>query len=397
MLARATSGPASRRLTTLRQRRSGRGRAEGQDGAPCERGRPPRRALRGPADTHRRTAAVDEGGARARGWGLLGYQSGRPPLSSRPPVWVDAARRFGLSLEVVRPGFSSTIPISRSVPRAHRGGKVRFRLVRRPGFSTASRSAAPRTGPSGGHAGRRPGRQRVNRVNASLDLKLCRFSRFRSDCISALARRRLLSDVSALPGRGQARFSPWPVAVSLGGYCRCRAFLISVRAGRAALALLGCGREDIELAPADGGTAPSVIVAPRFPKASSLLGRPMGWNGYNAFGCAPELDEAKVKANDRCAGRQRHAERRLPLCQPGRLLAARAHGGGQGRSIPMRLPGGIEALSNDVHARGLSLGVWAPHHDCGRSRAARGTRPSMRRLRRLGRRLREVRQLRLRS
>jgi len=31
---------------------------------------------------------------------------------------------------------------------------------------------------------------------------------------------------------------------------------------------------------------------------------------------------------------------------------------------PLRLPGGIEALSNDLHAHGLSLGVWQPNGDC---------------------------------
>jgi alpha-galactosidase len=91
----------------------------------------------------------------------------------------------------------------------------------------------------------------------------------------------------------------------------------------------------------------------------------MGWNGYNTFGeCSTELDEAKVRATidvlvERGMQSAGYQYVNLDACWQ---LARDANG--VRMFDPVRLPGGIEALANDVHARGLSLGIWASMHDC---------------------------------
>ena len=91
----------------------------------------------------------------------------------------------------------------------------------------------------------------------------------------------------------------------------------------------------------------------------------MGWNGYNAYSaCDTTLDEARVRANIEAlvaSGMQSAGYQyvNLDLC----WQTARSSDGLR-TFDPVRLPGGIEALSNDVHARGLSLGIWAPTGDC---------------------------------
>jgi alpha-galactosidase len=91
----------------------------------------------------------------------------------------------------------------------------------------------------------------------------------------------------------------------------------------------------------------------------------MGWNGYNAYPrCTAELDEAKVRANIDAlvaSGMQSAGYQYVNLDFCWQLPRT-----SEGLRVfdPARLPGGIEALSNDVHALGLSLGVWAPIQDC---------------------------------
>ena len=90
----------------------------------------------------------------------------------------------------------------------------------------------------------------------------------------------------------------------------------------------------------------------------------MGWNGYNAFGCAPELDEAKVRATIEvlvASGMQSAGYQYVNLDDCWQLTRTAE---GVRQFDPVRLPGGIETLSNDVHDLGLSLGVWAPLQDC---------------------------------
>lgn len=91
---------------------------------------------------------------------------------------------------------------------------------------------------------------------------------------------------------------------------------------------------------------------------------PMGWNGYNAFGCDPELDEVKLKeiaqalvdSGMRSAG---YHYVNLDLCWQLERDA-------QGERVfdPERLPGGVVALSEWLHARGLSFGMYSHIQDC---------------------------------
>jgi alpha-galactosidase len=136
---------------------------------------------------------------------------------------------------------------------------------------------------------------------------------------------------------------------------------------------LACGTEDIELSPllATGGSA-GAGSAPEPANCSAqvpadLLGArpPLGWNGYNAFQCGAELDEAKVKANAQAlvdSGMQAAGYRYVILdkCwQEGREVA------GYRKFDPARLPEGIEALSDWIQKRSLSLGLYIPNVDCG--------------------------------
>jgi alpha-galactosidase len=141
-------------------------------------------------------------------------------------------------------------------------------------------------------------------------------------------------------------------------------------AALAATLVVACGREDIELSPPQGSEAggngamvsddcsasvPGGLLAPR---------PPLGWNGYNTFGCSAELNEAKVKANidalvDSGMLAAGYQYVNLDQCwqQPRSETKTRVFD-------PERLPGGVAGLAQLVHDRGLLLGVFAPIGDC---------------------------------
>jgi alpha-galactosidase len=132
-----------------------------------------------------------------------------------------------------------------------------------------------------------------------------------------------------------------------------------------ALSLLGCGREDIELARPVSPPLPPDDCSVKGPEGLLAARPPMGWNGYNAYSeCTAELDEAKVRANIDAlvaSGMQSAGYQYVNLDLCWQLPRT-----SEGLRVfdPVRLPGGIEALSNDVHALGLSLGIWSPIQDC---------------------------------
>lgn len=91
---------------------------------------------------------------------------------------------------------------------------------------------------------------------------------------------------------------------------------------------------------------------------------PMGWNGYNAFQCAPELDEVKVDASAAAlvaSGMQSAGYQYVNLDTCWQLARATD---GQRTFDPARLPSGIVALADRVHARGLSFGFFSRVRDC---------------------------------
>jgi alpha-galactosidase len=127
--------------------------------------------------------------------------------------------------------------------------------------------------------------------------------------------------------------------------------------------LLACGREDIELsrprAPAELDDC-SAAVPPELPAPRP----PLGWNGYNVFGCSRELNEAKLRSTVEAlaaSGMQAAGYQYVNLDQCWELPRGAA---GTRVFDPERLPSGIEALAADLHGRGLSLGVFAPVRDC---------------------------------
>lgn len=131
---------------------------------------------------------------------------------------------------------------------------------------------------------------------------------------------------------------------------------MSVDAGREPVENVDAGREprepDVEVCTA---VVPEGLVAAR---------PPMGWNGYNAFNCSPELDEAKLKAIVQAltdSGMQSAGYRyvNLDICWQLQRSAD-----GERVFDPVKLPGGIAALSEWVHARGFSFGTYSHIQDC---------------------------------
>jgi alpha-galactosidase len=90
----------------------------------------------------------------------------------------------------------------------------------------------------------------------------------------------------------------------------------------------------------------------------------MGWNGYNAFDCDAGLDETLIHANVDALvsrGMQSAGYHYVNLDDCWELERAE-----DGRRVfdPVRLPGGIAALSERLHSLGLSLGIRAPLRTC---------------------------------
>ncbi len=99
---------------------------------------------------------------------------------------------------------------------------------------------------------------------------------------------------------------------------------------------------------------------------------PMGWNGYNAFGSDPELDETKVKHITEVlvdSGMQAAGYQYVNLDIGWQQMR---NATGERVFDPVRLPGGIQALSDWVHARGLSFGIYSHIQDCNQMAGGEG-------------------------
>jgi len=139
-------------------------------------------------------------------------------------------------------------------------------------------------------------------------------------------------------------------------------------AALAAALVIACGREDVELAPARASSGGSDAVvddcSASVPGALLAARPPLGWNGYNAFGCSSELNEAKVKANVDAlvdSGMLAAGYQYVNLDQCWQLPRSQA----QTRVFDAaRLPGGVAGLAQLLHDRGLLLGLFAPIGDC---------------------------------
>jgi alpha-galactosidase len=153
------------------------------------------------------------------------------------------------------------------------------------------------------------------------------------------------------------------------------------------LCLHGCGREEIELfpvtpapAPTDAGSlqptggspgstdagtpGPAGECGAAVPEALLAPRPPMGWNGYNHFGSDPELDEEKFKSMvEALVGSGMHAAGYQYVNLDIGWQVTRTTEGERAFE-PLRLPGGIQALSDWVHARGLSFGIYSHIQDC---------------------------------
>jgi alpha-galactosidase len=91
---------------------------------------------------------------------------------------------------------------------------------------------------------------------------------------------------------------------------------------------------------------------------------PMGWNGYNAFGSDPALDQEAFKAQVEVlvnSGMQAAGYQYVNLDIGWQHLRS-----AEGERVfdTARLPDGIQALSDWVHTRGLSFGTYSHVQDC---------------------------------
>jgi alpha-galactosidase len=139
-----------------------------------------------------------------------------------------------------------------------------------------------------------------------------------------------------------------------------------------ALSLAACGREDIELSRrrdvATAGAPANDDCSAALPPGLLAARPPLGWNPFNAFDaleCDPELDEARVLANVDAlvsSGMQAAGYQYVIIDKCFQVPARSA----DGRRVfdPVRLPSGIEALSDYVHQRGLQLGTFSTTQDC---------------------------------
>jgi alpha-galactosidase len=85
---------------------------------------------------------------------------------------------------------------------------------------------------------------------------------------------------------------------------------------------------------------------------------PMGWSSWNAFGCAIDEELIAAQADALVATGMRelgYVYVNIDDC----WMAPERTGAGELQADPVRFPGGIAALADHVHARGLQLGIYA--------------------------------------
>ncbi len=135
-------------------------------------------------------------------------------------------------------------------------------------------------------------------------------------------------------------------------------------AASAVFSAMGC-REEIELAPDLAEPVLPEDCSASVPDGLLSARPPMGWNGYNAFGCDREtFDEAKlesvvdalVASGMQSAG---YLYVNLDTCWQLERSAE-----GERQFDPEQLPGGIEALADWVHDHGLAFGFYSHIQDC---------------------------------
>jgi hypothetical protein len=85
---------------------------------------------------------------------------------------------------------------------------------------------------------------------------------------------------------------------------------------------------------------------------------PMSWSSWNAFGCAIDEELIAAQADALVATGMRelgYVYVNIDDC----WMAPERTGAGELQADPVRFPGGIAALADHVHARGLQLGIYA--------------------------------------
>jgi alpha-galactosidase len=153
---------------------------------------------------------------------------------------------------------------------------------------------------------------------------------------------------------------------------RCGAWLLA-----GLLGIFGCGDRHLTaiLPPrTDPGSGGGSAGGPPAAPASCGLGEgqgagplpPMGWNGWNAFGCGPELDQAKFMANADALLARGLADVGYEYMNLDDCWQSGRGADGVVTVNAARFPDGIGALGDYVHARGLKLGIDSCSAGCQR-------------------------------
>ncbi len=124
----------------------------------------------------------------------------------------------------------------------------------------------------------------------------------------------------------------------------------------ALLAVLGVVSLLIGTTPA--GATPAPATAPAAAKPPLAPTPPMGWNSWNRFGC--DIDEALIRETaDAMVSSGMAAAGYTYVNIDDCWMAPERDAQGRLRADPLRFPGGIAAVADYVHAKGLKLGIYS--------------------------------------
>jgi len=104
-------------------------------------------------------------------------------------------------------------------------------------------------------------------------------------------------------------------------------------------------------------TARPDSIGPGAPYANLALTPPMGWNSWNAF--EKDIDEKKIKAiADAMVSSGMREAGYVYLVLDDAWMAARRDGRGRLVADPRKFPGGMKAIGDYIHSKGLKYGIY---------------------------------------
>lgn len=134
--------------------------------------------------------------------------------------------------------------------------------------------------------------------------------------------------------------------------------------GGALLGACGCGdRHLTAILPAAQTQAPPDECGAGEGRGAGPL-PPMGWNGWNTFGCGAELDQAKFRANADALVERGLRDAGYEYMNLDQCWSVARGADGAVIASPTRFPDGIAALGSYVHEKNLKFGIHSTVGDC---------------------------------